>query len=1030
MRAPRPLVSLLGLATVLAACVPPEPAAPIPPPYKPPLPPVQTQAPAPQVPVEPVPLGRLPTDVQPLRTALFLQIDPRAERISGTATIEVNLTRPRDVIWFHGKNIHSRGASVLVTGANIQATYHEVDPSGVAALRLDRPIGPGHAVLRVDYDAPFSTGSEGLYLVERGGQKYAFTQFEAVAARQAFPCFDEPAFKTPFDLTLFVPRDMEAIANTREVERTYVQNDLVRISYAPTQPLPSYLLAFAVGPLDIVNGSPIAANTVRKQPIPLRGVAVRGRGKELTYALAHTAEVVATLEAYTGIAYPFDKLDIIAVPDKRGAMENAGAITFAEQLLFIDETRAPLRQKRAFWSVMTHELAHQWFGNLVTMPWWDDTWLKEAFATWATGRVLTQLRPEDGVELSRTRSTFESMNADGLVSARQVRQEIRSSHDIQNAFDDITYRKGGGVIRMFEEWMGKDAFRTGVSSYLSAHAGSTATADDLFAALSVSAGRDVSSSFRSFINQPGVPLLDTELICSPQGNYLTVKQSRHLPVGSAGDSNKTWQIPVCAKFPNGKNVEQVCSLFTGSAASIPLPAAKCPAWVMPNAGASGYYLSSMPLADLKKLTGAALKELSPSERFAVAHNLKMAFQRGTPVADLLPLLNSLAGQPDPPIVAAVMEPYRVAKSWFSTKADREAIESEARRVFGPVWKNLGWEPKKGASENDDRRALRAELLQFMVVTANDTTVKKEAAARGRAHVGYGTDGAFHPEAVDADLATPCLIAAALDGDTAFYEHLVRTLTKTRDDVVKSRIVTALASFQDPAIAARALAFSLDPQMPSTDLTTIVDIQLGSPITRARAFGWFQDNLTNLANRRTPSRRGTLPLLARDLCERPYALALSSLFADRIDGYEGGPRNLNAALESIHLCSARRAVQEASFRKAFKMPDPPAKSASWDPADSSGSPSLSQGSKSTRLSSAAQDNGVIDPWQKKGAKTSATPSPTPKSSPPSSNKSDVADPWAKSKKPAKPSTPSPSTGSGSAGKTPPNGVIDPWVKPKQ
>ncbi len=874
------------------------------------------------------------------------------------------------MIWLHGKDLHARSATVRLEGSGpVAATYGEVDPSGVAALRLAQPIGPGRGRIRIDYDAPFMHTTDGLYVVERAGKRYAFTQFEAIGARRAFPCFDEPAFKIPYDVTLFVPKGMEGIANTQEIARADAAGDTTRISYATTAPLPSYLLAFAAGPLDVVTAPPIPPNDVRKRPLPLRGVATQGRGKELGYALAHTGEMVEALEKYFGMEYPFDKLDLLAVPEKRGAMENPGAITFGEWLLLVDEARAPTAQKRAFWAVTTHELAHQWFGDLVTMPWWDDIWLNEAFATWSSARTVSELRPGDGVALNSLRSIQDAMGTDSLVSSRQVRQDVRNVNDITNAFDDITYRKGSGVIAMFERWMGKDAFRTGIASYLNAHRGGTATADDLFAALSVAAGRDVGAPFRTFVNQPGVPLVQATLACSPKGNYLSLRQSRHLPLGSAGDPNRSWQIPVCARVPDGKATKEVCTLLTGAEGSLPLPTSSCPAWVMPNADAAGYYIFEMPPADMKKLTTTAYKELAPTERISVAYALRTSFSRGTPIAETLPLLTPLAGEPVRQVVQVVMDPFRTARSWLTAPADRDAIEKQARRVFGPAWKAVGWEAAKGKTDDDERRSLRSDLLAFMVFTAHDPVVRKEAIAKGRAYVGYGEDGGLHPDAVDRDLAGICLAAAAEEGDAPFFEHLVRHLGRTTDEVVKTRLVAAIGSFRAPDLAARALAFTFDPSVPAPERSTILDSQLGAPETRDAAWQWFQTNVDELAAKRPPERRGGLPWFGTYFCDRAHADQLSALFAERIQKLDGGPRILASALEALHLCSARRAVQEPSFRKAFKLPAPKVDKGNpgatpAGPADPFGSVPVPGAPNNAPPSSPAPGKtGLLDPWTK-------------------------------------------------------------------
>src|SRR5262245_59803078 len=335
MRIPSLLLRLGAVVPLfaLSACGDPRIEGP------PPLPPQPPQAlpplPPPQLPAEAPPTGRLPADTRPTRYRLSLTIVPQQPRFAGSVEIDITLDRPRDVIWLHGNGLTAHQVSVRAQGvAPIAARWEQVTPSGLVAVRLPHPVGPGNLLLHVDYDAAFGQRGDALTHVHRDGRSYAFTQFEAKFARQAFPCFDEPAFKTPYDITLFAPTGQEAISNTREVERApaLAGAGLTRFTFATTEKIPSYLVAFAVGPLDIVNAPPIPPNAVRKRPLPLRGIAASGRGKEFSYALARTPEILGALEDYFGIEYPYDKLDLIAVPEKRGAMENPGAVTFGEAL--------------------------------------------------------------------------------------------------------------------------------------------------------------------------------------------------------------------------------------------------------------------------------------------------------------------------------------------------------------------------------------------------------------------------------------------------------------------------------------------------------------------------------------------------------------------------------------------------------------------------------------------------------------------------------------------------------------------------
>ena len=557
------------LSTVLlAACA--ETPPPQPPPTLAPAPP-PTAAPVVE---EPVPTLRLPADTRPLAESVELHLDPRQERFSGAVDIDVRLDHPRSVVWLHGIDMHVTVASVTPDGgAPLAATWRERGEGGMASLSLAGVAPAGKARIHVAFDAPFGRGQKGLYRTREAGVDYAFTQFEAIAARLAFPCFDEPGFKIPFTTTLVVPPDMQAVANTREVSRAPDGGE-VRVRFAPTLPLPSYLVAFAVGPFDLVSAPDVPANAVRRRPLPLRGVTPRGRGKDMAYALAHTGEFVAILEDYFGIEYPWDKLDILAVPGKGGAMENAGAITFGERLVLFDAASAPVGQRRGYAGVMAHELAHQWTGDLVTMAWWDDTWLNEAFATWLGAKAAQAWDPKLHMDVSAVRGVQGAMGNDALVSARSIRQPIASTHDIENAFDGITYQKGGGVLAMFEHFAGAADWQRGVHAYLEAHRFGNATADDFLDAENTATRRDVKTAFHTFLDQPGVPLLEVSTSeCRPTqikparelGNIgvvgsasIHVKQSRYLPVGSTGSAGETWQVPFCFRDAAGTS----CSLLT------------------------------------------------------------------------------------------------------------------------------------------------------------------------------------------------------------------------------------------------------------------------------------------------------------------------------------------------------------------------------------------------------------------------------------------------------------------------------------
>jgi alanyl aminopeptidase len=895
---------ILILPLLVLACAPP------PQPTPPSAPAVLAQPSAQVAPAEePIPILLLPRDTRPLSQAIELAIDPGQARFSGKVDIAVLLEKPRSVIWLTGKGLDVARAIVTPdAGGPLPATWQERDDSGVASLSLSAPIPAGKATIHVEFSARFGAGQRGLYRTVEAGQPYAFTQFEAVAAREAFPCFDEPGFKIPWAISLVVPADAQAIANTQEASRT-PEGRSVRVGFARTEPLPSYLVAFAVGPLDIVPAPPVPPNAVRARPLPLRGVAPAGRGKEIGYALAHTGELLATLEAYFGIAYPWDKLDILAVPGKSGAMENAGAITFTERLLLMDPARSSVAQRRIYAAVMAHELAHQWTGDLVTMKWWDDTWLNEAFATWAAAKAADTWDPRVRAQMSLLRSTQAAMNTDSLVGARSIRQHIVSTHDIENAFDGITYHKGAAVLAMFERWIGEGLWRKGLHAYLQKHRFANASADDFLDAEDEASGKDVKTAFHSFLDQVGTPLVEASVACGPEAR-VQLKQSRYLPAGSTGDPNRTWQIPVCVHT----SAEEACTVLTGAEGSLPLRT--CPEWLLPNADAAGYYRFALAPKDAASLREHGLRSLSAREQVAYATALRSAFARGTAsTMEVLEAIAPLAQAADPVVAEEPMAYLNLARDWLTDGAPRRRLEAYARELYRPEGRGLGWESAK--EEDDDAHARRASVLGFLAMTGRDAAARAEAKKRGLAYLGGGRNATIHPDAVDPDLAEAAVSVVGEEADPATWSAMKDRLVGSVDEGVRGRLLVGLsvAKRADLAIAARELV--LDPALRDNEVLVPLAVQTGRADTRDAAWAWLEAHFDAILGR-LPQRHGLglVVLSGRAFCDDTRAKEVEAFFAPRVGQIEGGPRGLATAVEEIRLCAAKRSLQEAGMREFF------------------------------------------------------------------------------------------------------------------
>jgi alanyl aminopeptidase len=856
-----------------------------------------------------IPLGQLPKHVVPINYRLALKIFPQLEAFSGEVTIDIDIQKPGKHFYLHGKNLEVYRVLLTLDGESFEGRYEQVDDTGIARITSPRSL-QGKVKVDIDYKAPFNQSLHGLYKVVESDRHYAFTQFEAISARLAFPGFDEPRFKTPFEIELIIPEGQVAITNTPEVSRRSFDGMTV-IHFAPTKALPTYLIAFAVGELDVVEWPDLPPTEIRRQPLKLRGIAVKGKGGQLDYALAGTEAILTALERYFGTPYPWAKLDIIAVPDfAAGAMENVGAITYRESLLLFDENATPARQ-RSYKMVHAHELAHQWFGNLVTPAWWNDIWLNEAFATWMAHVAMDMAEPDGNYRRDLLSRGLTVMNGDSLVNARKIRQPILSNDDISTAFDGITYSKGGAVLSMFEQLLGRDNFRQGVNNYLQEFAYGVATADDFIRHLAESSeshSRElVIEAFNSFLEQPGLPLVSIETACKGGTATVQMKQSRYFPLGSGGNRDQTWKIPVCMKVGSGDEISKTCLMLTKEVEQFELTPS-CPDWIMPNADSAGYYRFTMAEADWSTLL-ANSRHLDTNEMMATLGSLAGVFDSGeVDIATLMSLAPDLIDSPDWQVAT---EPMKHMKFMYDRLADDGQKEELASRFSGFYSEKLDETGLEKTSDRD-RAQLQSALVTFMAETARQKDLRTRLVGMAKDYTGYETDRQVHPEAANPVIIRTALRVAVDELGHDFVDHLRDLALASTDAVVRGHTLSAIAHVKDAEKAAEVLELVFSEQIRDNEIFTLLYPQTLMNETRERTWEWFKQNMDRILPRVPETAWGRMTFVGAAFCDEDKRKEVDAFFSERINNMTGGPRNLAKNLERIELCVAKVKAHKAGM----------------------------------------------------------------------------------------------------------------------
>lgn len=853
-----------------------------------------SQLPAPVGAPVPVPrgdMGRLPKGTKPEGYKLRFELFPERESFRGEARISVRLESASPVVVLHAKGLTFDSVTARQGTRSFKGVSEVTDEvQGEVALRFESPIGAGFAELVLAYHAPFSGDLEGMYRVREAGMNAVFTQFEPTSARRAFPCFDEPALKTPFEVEVLTSKNDVAFSNGAEASHEEVEGGVL-YRFEKTAPIPSYLVAVAAGPLES------QAATSSLEGTDIRTIALRGRAKDGAYANEAATRLLAAAATYTGIPYAYGKLDIVAVPNfNAGAMENPGLVTFREERLLL---RSPsLRTRYSTESIIAHEFAHQWFGDYVTAKWWDEVWLNEAFATWMAAKLLDGQTPANFKAIRDAKvSAAWVMDDDSMSSAHAIRAPITSAASAMEAFDGITYDKGAAVLRMLERDVGTEPFQRGLHRYLSTHPHGSAGFEDLWAAIVHEAppapplrkGR-----FQGYLDHAGVPDIDIRTRCDGGHPIVQMKQSPFVALGTAAATDKhVWDIPVCFE-QNGKtqcvdlSTETLEKTFTDFACNKPL---------VPNAQMEGYYRFSLPEEALPALA----TESAPETRIALLLNVWAHTRNGRYAPKVLfATLSRFANEKDPQVVSTLAKVLAKVGDTLVTDGSRSAYATLVTNTLAGAAKRfpLGAVTAAiGAHESQARRDVWTTLFDHGTPSTLTLKQAQDRADRALASAEPGTDRDGDELAIE---------LRARQGNERYWATLVERLAKGTDPQERVVIVRALASFDDETLLGRTLTLALDGTIKLQDLRYLVHASIQRPRARSGALTWYDRHWDVWLQKLPAHQAARIVSIMPATCGSALKESLTKKMESALPTFVGWGRTYRSGVETAKTCEALRA----------------------------------------------------------------------------------------------------------------------------
>ena len=787
----------------------------------------------------------LPTNVSPISYDITLEPDFTTFRFKGSETIRVDLLSPTASITLNSIEIEIHSCAVTPSGgAELAAQTISFDEDTESAtFEFGAELPAGEATLAIEFTGELNDKLRGFYRstytdIDGNERNMATTQLEATDARRAFPCWDEPSLKATFTLTLVVPSEMTAVSNMPVVSEEEVRPGVKSVRYDETPIMSTYLLAFIVGDLSYIE-------EVGDNGTLMRVFTTRGREEQGRFALETSIRLLKYFNDYFGIPYPLPKLDHFAIPDfAAGAMENWGAITYRETALLVDPENTSVGTRQVVAAIIAHEMAHMWFGDLVTMAWWNDLWLNESFASWMGDKATDNLFPDWEVWTQFVSSdTNRALSLDGLRNSHPIEQEVSNPAQIGELFDAISYSKGGSILRMLESFLGEETFRQGLNKYLTTHQYDNAERTDLWNALADVSGEPVAEIMDSWVLQTGYPMLDVGIERSAGNINLHMMQRRFVYDAILEDSaadETLWKMPIGVYTSDGGNSASRLMDTKLLAWDIPDESADDSTWTKLNPEQTGFYRVRYSSSDLQKLVEPIRsKSLTPIDRLGIQNDAFALSRAGIiPATDFLTIAEAYRNEDNAPVCADLSSNLGGLDNLLSDEGFYGNFQAFSRSIFQQVAEQVGWDAKPDETNMD--ALLRSTVLSH-VGGNDDENALREAAARFAA---YAED----PSGVSPDIRGIVFRLAAKRGGRAEYDAMWQLRADTPLQEEKVRFLYGLTSFEDRALLEETLNRSLGDEVRVHDTVSVITLVAGNTQGRDLAWQFLKDNWPELDRR--------------------------------------------------------------------------------------------------------------------------------------------------------------------------------------